>query len=164
LSCYPVAKHEGRVPVVTQGFRYPGHLGVDIMFKRLPGELGGGSHPLYTVPLGAVVLAPAPGVVVYAKPHSNGFRVRLDHGGVHTVHLHLKLLCVVAGEQVSEGLLGGPIGADPTDSEGLPHLHFETRWTRGWRDNTATDGWGMVPISPGELFGWPWPAIEAVQR
>lgn len=129
---------------VSQGFHAPEHMGVDIMFRRLPGEpvTTSPGNAEWCMPAGVRALAFAAGTVVYAKQAANGWRVRLSHGPLDTLYLHLAAApLVVQGQRVGMGDPLGVVGADPTDPEKLPHLHFETR--------LGSLGTMQTPIDPG---------------
>ncbi len=147
-----------RLPVVSHEWEDGTHLGVDVMFTRMPWDPKAG-HPKFVVPAGTRSRAIADGAIVYAKPAANGWRVRLDHGacGVHSIYLHhtkLLLPSLVPGTRVLAGSVLGIIGADPTDPEGLVHLHFEIR-----RIASGGDAWGCKPVDPAQQLGWPWAVI-----
>lgn len=158
MSYFPVSIVGERTPLVSQEFRAPDHLGVDIMFRRLPGEGGGGSDAKWTAPRGAMAIAAADGEVLYARPHTNGLRVRLRHPcGHHTLYLHLRSLFVTQGQALHAGHVLGELGADPTDAHGLVHLHFEVRRpVLAMVVTPLKDGWDCVSVDPVRTFGWPW--------
>lgn len=138
----------GRAPAVSQAFSAPDHLGVDIMFARLPGETLETSpgNARWCMPRGIRAIALTAGRVVYAKRAANGWRVRLTHGPVDTLYLHLGAVpLVVTGQKVLAGESLGLVGSDPTDPEGLPHLHFELR--------VGTLGSLQTPVDPIVLLG-----------
>lgn len=142
----PFAEYDA--PEISQSFLAPSHLGVDIMFRRDQGETREESpgNAAWCMPRNTPVLALAAGVVVYAKRHTNGYRVRLTHGPVDTLYLHLAAPpLVLPGQNVVPGQMLGVVGADPTDPEGLPHLHFEIR--------VGTLGTLQAPIDPVVLLG-----------
>ena len=141
---WPVADVGGRRAVVTQEFS-AAHRGVDMMFpRRARDPTGAGTTRDYVVPPGASAVAALGGSVRYAMRAANGWRVRLGHEGVDTLYLHLAAVAVEEGQRVEAGDVLGPVGADPTDPEGLPHLHFEVRIPA----TTSGDAVGMTPIDP----------------
>jgi len=79
-------------------------------------------------PMGAGVVAAAPGVVTYAGWLDGGWGllVTIDHGGgVRSMYAHLSQIEVRVGDQVQAGFEVGRVGATG-DATG-PHLHFEVR-------------------------------------
>jgi murein DD-endopeptidase MepM/ murein hydrolase activator NlpD len=78
-------------------------------------------------PLGAPVVAPAAGRVVYAGPLAiRGNFIAIDHGlGLLSTYFHLSAIEVAAGERVEPGQRIGRIGSTGLSSG--PHLHWETR-------------------------------------
>lgn len=135
MPTYPVSVVDGRKPVRSQEFKPGVHLGIDIMFRRLPTDPPyDPSDPRgslrFFVPSGAMALATQRGRVVYAKSAANGYRVRLaTPDGYEELHLHLASLLVTAGQDVEEGQPLGPVGGDPSaaDPRHLLHLHYERR-------------------------------------
>lgn len=80
--------------------------------------------------IGAPVLAPAPGVVVFAGPLVvRGNTTILDHGwGVFSGYLHQSEIQVTVGQKVETGDLIGLVGG--TGRVTGPHLHWEL-WVGG---------------------------------
>lgn len=136
----------------SQEFRRPSHLGVDIMYRRVPGDNTarwaqdhGDAH--WFAPATTPILAARDGVVWSVDRSQRGIEVVIDHGRPFaTYYQHLaatslpigtkggvtpsgNALHVRAGEQI------GVMGYDPTDPEGLRHLHFAV-WHGG--DNTSS--------------------------
>jgi hypothetical protein len=161
---WPVARWNGRSPVVSDGFETPRpggirHGGVDIMFRRLPtdtlraGTPNGSKH--HVMPDDHVAVAASDGVVWSAMNTKHGFAVVIDHGPVKaaTFYTHLENLFVAetanakSGERVRAGQPLGVIGASPLDQEHLRHLHFEL-WLGGPRDridpSTLLKSWEVV--------------------
>ncbi len=146
-----------RAPVMTQEFRADNHHGVDIMFLARPEDPTDPKDPRradhFYVPVGARIIAAAPGFVKYAYQHENGWRVRLIHdSGFDTCYFHMSELhkTFTVGELVNVGDVLGDMGGDPTqaDPHHTVHLHFEIR---------RNDGGAGVPIDPmnlGSLPGW----------
>lgn len=86
------------------------HKGVDIM-----------------APAGSPVVAPAPGVAVFAGEDAEGtLAVVLDHGGGYvTTFSHLHRLEVKSGDRVERGQDIGAVGQEGRSTG--PHLHYEVR-------------------------------------
>ncbi len=80
--------------------------------------------------IGADILAPAPGVVVFAGPLTvRGNATVIDHGwGVYSAYLHQSEILVQVGERVETGQVIGRVG-NSGRVEG-PHLHWEV-WVGG---------------------------------
>ncbi|MBI1363188.1 MAG: peptidoglycan DD-metalloendopeptidase family protein [Proteobacteria bacterium] len=82
-------------------------------------------------PKGAVVHAPADGVVRLALPNSffNGNMVILDHGHqFYTYYAHLDSIAVKNGQLVRTGDVMGKVGA--TGRATGPHLHWGVYWRK----------------------------------
>lgn len=80
-------------------------------------------------PVGAVVRAPAAGVVSLAHPDMffSGGTLILDHGhGVSTSYIHLSRLLVKQGQEVEQGEPIAEVGA--TGRATGPHLHWGMNW------------------------------------
>ncbi|MEM7253657.1 MAG: M23 family metallopeptidase [Pseudomonadota bacterium] len=80
-------------------------------------------------PVGAPVIAPAPGTITLAEPdlYFSGGTIVLDHGhGVSSAFLHLHRLHVAVGQDVSQGELIGEVGA--TGRVTGPHLDWRMNW------------------------------------
>jgi murein DD-endopeptidase MepM/ murein hydrolase activator NlpD len=78
---------------------------------------------------------------VWSTGHtSRGWNVVLDHGPPFaTFYQHLlEQPLVRAGELVQAGQQIGVMGADPTDRQGLRHLHFAV-WYKGHGDTASVD-------------------------
>ncbi|MEX2616945.1 MAG: M23 family metallopeptidase [Alphaproteobacteria bacterium] len=83
----------------------------------------------YAGPVGAPVVAPAPGVVVLARDdmYYTGGTLILDHGhGLTSAFLHLSRVEVKPGETVARGQRIGAIGA--TGRATGPHLDWRINW------------------------------------
>jgi murein DD-endopeptidase MepM/ murein hydrolase activator NlpD len=121
--------------VISQEFRRPGHLGVDIMYRQAG---------RWVAPAGTQVVAARDGVVWSTERTARGWNVVLDHGPPWaTWYQHLEGVAVAKGRRVSAGELLGRMGADPTDPEGLRHLHFAT-WYKGAGDAASVDPAGAM--------------------
>lgn len=95
-------------------------------------------------PTGTPIVAPADGVVVFARPDLffSGGTLIIDHGmRMNTSYLHLNKLLVKEGERVRQGQLIAEVGA--TGRATGPHLH----WGANVRD-TRIDPQLLVPPMP----------------
>jgi murein DD-endopeptidase MepM/ murein hydrolase activator NlpD len=139
---WPVARWNGRAPVISDGFGSPRpggvkHAGIDLMFARQTadafksGTPNGTAH--HVMPDGQQAIAASDGVVWTATMTPRGYAVVLDHGKVATFYTHLEQLLVKGGAQVRAGQPIGVIGFDPLDAAHLKHLHFEL-WAGGPKD------------------------------
>ncbi len=83
-------------------------------------------------PIGAIVHATAPGVVVWADARgSYGKMVEINHGyGIHTRYAHLSSILVQVGTKVWEGSPVGKLGS--TGRSTGPHVHYEV-----WYDDVV---------------------------
>jgi len=129
---------ELRRPRVSSGFGMRGthfHWGVDILYRRKPGEPGRSPHgsKRYYMPAGVPAIAIDDGVVTVSKDITTGGFVRIDHGrGIKSDYLHLDPRLVVFGERVRAGQRVGMIGWDKRRAVDLYHLHFQL-WIAGKR-------------------------------
>jgi hypothetical protein len=145
---WPVGVWQGRKPEITDGFaskrRTPAgdlitHGGVDIMYRRQPGDTWPAGTPNgsrgYIMSDHCPALAASDGVVWFAAKTPRGWTVIIDHAPrkLATYYTHLSSLLVTTKQQVSAGTPIGIIGADPLDGEHLMHLHFEV-WRGGASD------------------------------
>jgi murein DD-endopeptidase MepM/ murein hydrolase activator NlpD len=152
---WPVGVWQGHKPEITDGFsskrRTPAgdiitHGGVDIMYRRQPGDTwrAGTPHgtPNFVMPDDRAALAASDGVVWFAAKTPRGWTVIIDHAPrkLATYYTHLSSLLVTTKQQVSAGTPIGIIGADPLDGEHLMHLHFEV-----WRGD-ASDRFDPQPL------------------
>jgi len=140
---WPVPSWNGRTPVISDGFYskragHPRHGGVDIMFRRQPGDAFAVGTPngskLFVMPDNIPALAAYDGDVWSASKTPQGYAVVIDHRPikVSTFYTHLDKLFVSPpsrGEKqrVRAGQPIGIIGFSPLDPERLKHLHFELR-------------------------------------
>ncbi len=128
---WPVPNHGGAVPVITNPFSAPKHYGVDIMYRSADG------HP--NAPEGTPILAARDGVVWSTGQTVRGRNVVLDHGKPFaTFYQHLTTVFVAKGDRVTAGQQIGIMGSDPSDPEGLRHLHFAV-WYKGNGDSSSVD-------------------------
>lgn len=131
--------------IISQEFHAPAHMGVDIMYRR------GGTHE-WIAPVGTPILAARDGTVWSTGETARGHNVVLDHGPPWaTFYQHMTEVLVNKGDRVVAGQRIGTMGADPTDAQGLRHLHFET-WYQGDGKHAvdpgkAMIGWGRVTIA-----------------
>jgi hypothetical protein len=92
---------------------------------------------MFFMPDGVSALAAADGKVAFADMTGMGNSVIIQHpSGWATYYTHLSALAVKRGEFVRAGQPLGTIGASPTDSEHLKHLHFEL-WSGGKRSGAV---------------------------
>ena len=77
--------------------------------------------------LGTPVVAPADGIVIYARyERSFGNTIIIDHGyGFSTLYGHLSEIYVRPGDRVKRGQVIGAVGN--TGRSTGPHLHYEVR-------------------------------------
>lgn len=87
-----------------------------------------------SVALGAVVVAPADGVVVFADRESGfGKVLRINHGyGFTTLYAHLDRFLVKEGDRITRGQQIAKVGM--TGRTNGPHLHYEV-WKDGVKQN-----------------------------
>jgi murein DD-endopeptidase MepM/ murein hydrolase activator NlpD len=87
-------------------------------------------------PVGTVVEAIAPGVVVFAKEQGTyGKVVIINHaGGYQSRYAQLDSINVELGQQISKGDILGTVGTTGQPTSSQPHLHFEIRasGSLGW--------------------------------
>src|SRR6478735_2309592 len=146
-------------PEVSQEFKDPDHLGVDIMYRRKskadlltayrPGTPDGTSQ--WFAPSGTPVIAARAGKVWSVQKTTRGIAVVLDHAKPFaTFYQHLESAIVRPGAYVTVGQPLGVMGFDPTDDERLRHLHFAV-WYKGAGDDASIDitaamaKWPRVP-------------------
>lgn len=166
---WPVGVWQGRKPEISDGFaskrRSPSgqlitHGGVDIMYRRRPGDPWRAGTPNGTpgwvMPDHRAALAASDGVIWSAANTPRGWTVVIDHAPhkLATYYTHLSSLLVAAKQPVSAGTPLGIIGADPLDAEHIMHLHCEV-----WRGDASDrfdpqrlieTTWEYVP-DPGDL-------------
>ena len=148
---WPMPVWNGRQPVISNGFdpspspdpRFvKKHAGVDIMYKRLPGESAklpeGTRH--YFVPSNRIpVFAVGSGVVVQSGKNLLGHSVIIDHGnGYSTFYQHLTAQGLPRkSARVAAGTPIGFVGHNPAGYR-LNHLHFEI-WLGPRKSTSAMD-------------------------
>jgi murein DD-endopeptidase MepM/ murein hydrolase activator NlpD len=145
---WPVGVWQGRKPEISDGFsskrRTPAgdiitHGGVDIMYRRQPGDTWLTGTPNgtrnFVMPNARPALAASDGVVWFAANTPRGWTMIIDHAPrkLATYYTHLSSLLVTTKQKVSAGTPLGIIGADPLDGEHIMHLHFEV-WRGGASD------------------------------
>lgn len=110
--------------------RISGRFGSQRIYKGEPGAYHSGVD--VAKPEGAVVAAPADGVVILAADHPftlEGNLLMIDHGmGLNSAFLHLSRIDVRVGDHVRQGQPIGRVGH--TGRATGPHLH----WGMKWRD------------------------------
>lgn len=147
---WPVGVWSNRKPEISDGFyslrRQPRsdlsiqHDGVDIMYRRRPGDRWRSGTPNgtqnYVMPDHRAALAASDGVVWSAANTPRGWTVVIDHHPrkLATYYTHLSKLLVTPKQPVSAGTPIGVIGADPLDARHVLHLHFEV-WRGGKIDS-----------------------------
>ena len=108
--------------------RISGLFGAQRIYKGEPGSYHSGTD--IAKPTGAVVTAPADGVVILAADHPftlEGNLLMLDHGmGLNSAFLHLSRIDVKPGDHVRQGQPIGAVGM--TGRATGPHLHWALRW------------------------------------
>ncbi len=108
--------------------RISGLFGAQRIYKGEPGSYHSGTD--IARPTGAIVTAPADGVVILAADHPftlEGNLLMLDHGmGLNSAFLHLSRIDVKLGDHVTKGQPIGAVGM--TGRATGPHLHWALRW------------------------------------
>ncbi|MFT3695816.1 MAG: peptidoglycan DD-metalloendopeptidase family protein [Kofleriaceae bacterium] len=171
----PIPSLGDRRAVISNEFRKTGdrreHLGVDLMYPRrdvrdlvsvfAPKTTNGTT--MFFMPDGVVAFAAAAGKVKFADLTNMGHSVILEHpNGAATYYTHLERLAVRRGDEVVAGQTLGIIGANPSDSEHLKHLHFEL-WKTGKRSSAIDpapllETWSRVTTSMPNIVGMHGPA------
>jgi len=157
-------------PEVSQEFRDPDHLGVDIMYRRKgPADLVQSFRPgtpdgisKWFAPARTPIIAARAGRIWSAQRTERGYAVVVDHGKPFaTFYQHLESLAMPLHSQglnvntgtasyVTVGQPLGIMGFDPTDPRRLRHLHFAV-WYQGGGDDASVDcvnamaKWPRVP-------------------
>ena len=108
--------------------RISGLFGAQRVYKGEPGSYHSGTD--IAKPTGAIVTAPADGVVILAadRPFTlEGNLLMLDHGmGLNSAFLHLSRIDVKVGDHVTKGQPIGAVGM--TGRATGPHLHWSLKW------------------------------------
>ncbi len=109
--------------------RISGLFGAQRIYQGEPGSYHSGTD--IAKPTGAIVTAPADGVVILAADHPftlEGNLLMLDHGmGLNSAFLHLSRIDVKPGQHVTKGQSIGAVGM--TGRATGPHLHWSLRWS-----------------------------------
>lgn len=127
---FPVPDRPGLPAVISQEFRRSNHRGVDIMYRE---------RGKWVAPVGTPILAARAGVVWSVTDTERGKSVVIDHGPPWaTFYQHLEEVKVAKGQTVVAGQEIGTMGSDPTDPQGLRHLHFAV-WWKGSGDDASVD-------------------------
>jgi len=151
---YPVPILNGRKPVISHEFEggerylpdgslnYATHLGVDLMYPRLPSDPTGpatnvaipkhGNNPGWITYPNTPIRVAGPGKIWRAGTTPLGHFVEIDHGhvagvGMMTFYQHMTGFAQpwTKGVEVMPGTVLGIMGGDPTNDPHLVHLHFE---------------------------------------
>jgi murein DD-endopeptidase MepM/ murein hydrolase activator NlpD len=166
---WPVGVWQDRKPEISNGFDGSGHTpsgaiiphgGVDIMYRRKPGDAWKPGTPNATarwvMPDHRAALAASDGVVWSAAFTARGGTVVIDHAPrkLATYYTHMSTLLVAPKQAVRAGTPIGVVGADPLDGQHLMHLHFEI-WRGGAADRfdpqpLMETAWEYLP-DPGDL-------------
>lgn len=108
--------------------RISGLFGSQRVYKGEPGSYHSGTD--IAKPTGAIVTAPADGVVILAADHPftlEGNLLMIDHGmGLNSAFLHLSRIDVKVGDHVTKGQPIGAVGM--TGRATGPHLHWSLKW------------------------------------
>jgi murein DD-endopeptidase MepM/ murein hydrolase activator NlpD len=120
--------------------RISGRFGSQRVYRGVPAAYHSGTD--IAAGAGAVVVAPADGVVTLAPPPMfslEGNLVIIDHGmGLTSAFLHLANARVRAGDVVRQGQPVGTVGA--TGRATGPHLHWSLVWNGARLDPQAAAG------------------------
>ena len=117
------------------------------------------------VPLGTPVFAAADGVVVLARPMTDGSGNLIGYGnyvilqhdtGLKSLYGHLLLIGVKEGDVVKRGQLIGLVGS--TGNSTGPHTHFEVRV-----DNSPVDPMELLPAPEAQAAPTPAPAAASAR-
>jgi murein DD-endopeptidase MepM/ murein hydrolase activator NlpD len=143
---------------ITQEFRDPSHLGVDVAYQRIatsdrpeyaPPHDSDASGKYFSPP-GTPILAARDGKVWSVGKSPRGISVVLSHAKPWaTFYQHLESCVLPAhaegrlasggdGMTVRAGDVIGRMGWDPLDPEGFRHLHFAV-WYKGSGDKASVD-------------------------
>lgn len=120
--------------------RISGRFGSQRIYRGVPAAYHSGTD--VAAGAGAVVVAPADGVIVLAPPPMmslEGNLVIIDHGlGLSSAFLHLSRADVREGDRVRQGQPIGAVGA--TGRATGPHLHWSLVWNGARIDPQAVAG------------------------
>jgi murein DD-endopeptidase MepM/ murein hydrolase activator NlpD len=167
---WPVGVWNNRKPEISDGFHSRRqepeskisveHGGVDIMYRRQPGDPWRpgtpNGTPNWVMPDHRAALAASDGVVWSAGNTPRGWSVVIDHAPrrLATYYTHLSSVLVTAKQPVRAGTPIGIIDADPLDGQHIKHLHLEI-WHGGAVDRfdpqrIIETTWEYLP-DPGDL-------------
>jgi murein DD-endopeptidase MepM/ murein hydrolase activator NlpD len=139
---------------ISQEFRRADHLGVDLMYKRQgqadPPGVSAIDHASaqWFAPVNTPIVAARDGLVWSVDKSPRGIEVVLDHGKPFaTYYQHLSSTVLPVGTfkgkapngqqlRVRAGQVIGQMGYDPTDPQGLRHLHFAV-WYGGNNESSV---------------------------
>lgn len=167
---WPVPIWNGRVPVITDTFKlektseHRQHLGVDVMFRKQPGDPGFPYSSKNFTSLGSQtpIIAAGPGKIWEAGP-GRKLQIKIDHGkhlgGTLTWYQHLSSFSRQwkKGDEVRAGDVLGIMGGDTKEGEyPLVHLHFGLWFPRSgqsqiqWQADPARymRFWRKVALAP----------------
>lgn len=123
--------------IISQEYRGVGrlHLGVDVMYK----DDSARARARYFAPATTPIVAARHGRVWQVQRTQRGWSVVIDHGKPWlTFYQHLSEVEVVEKQDLVTAQRIGTMGIDPTDQQGVRHLHFAT-WYQGYGDSAAVD-------------------------
>lgn len=141
--------------MVSQEFRgasdASAHLGVDLMYQRRSpldwlalAFQGHNGNAKWFEPPTTPVLAARDGVVYSVDTSARGVEIVLDHGPPWaTYYQHVTAPLVKKGDRVKAGQQIATAGYDPTDPEGLRHLHFAC-WYKGAGNAASVDPGSVI--------------------
>lgn len=140
-----------REPEISQEFRAPDHLGVDLMYRGIADPARFGKIvAAWEVPDATPVLAARSGTLWSVQRTARGWSVVLDHGKPWaTFYQHMSSINddIAKGGQgvrkeapmkIEAGRQLGIVGFDPTDAARVRHLHFAA-WYQGVGDAASVD-------------------------
>lgn len=140
-----------REPEISQEFRRPDHLGVDIMYRGVQNAARyAAAAPAWEVPDVTPVLAARSGTLWSVQHTPRGWSVVLDHGKPWaTFYQHMQTISddIAKGGQgarkeapmvIEAGRQLGIVGIDPQDAARVRHLHFAA-WYQGAGDKASVD-------------------------
>jgi murein DD-endopeptidase MepM/ murein hydrolase activator NlpD len=137
-----------------QPFLWPAHgrisgvFGSQRLYRGQPGSFHAGVD--IAAGAGAIVVAPADGIVVLAGPPIftlEGNLVIVDHGmGLNSAFLHLSETLVTVGQRVRRGDPIGKVGM--TGRATGPHLHWAMQWQGARIDPRPVAGAMAEPAAP----------------
>lgn len=125
-------------PSATAGWPWPVRGPVIRGFDPPEDPFGAGHRGIdIAVPIGTVVVAPAPGTVAFAGRIGGHLFVTLDHGGeLTTTYSWVSATSVREGDPVTAGQAFAATGTGHPGSA-VPHLHFGVRLAGSYLDPLA---------------------------